>query len=758
MAIAASAPPGEPADPQSTGEPAVPLLQNWDKQQFELRQFIWRSYAATAALGKDSRDRTIADDLNEWVMTKTVQDRLAGLRAQVDRLIQKNDTARARQLVETGEAEIRAQQQLAADIGFYWQSVLEIRRQRDLWSPWLLRAPDADAARSRTLIAARETAPVRDFPRTASHADIENWARPLKRAYNEERQRLAASVSEHALAAGQVMATRQQSALCATAPVASANQKSARTAASGDQPVRVVTDMATDRFYPQDARRTGVSGSVEVRLSVSASGCVERVDVLRSSGADELDQAAMDWSNYIQFLPAMHGHQPVPGTYASTVVFGGSDGAPALVDSCLSPSTVALHIMCGNHWLEQRQYDRSIDQLNKAIALDSTNAMAFADRGLAHFWMHQFDAARRDFDAAGQLDPRNAVALRGRALLALESNDLAAAIAAFTASLEVDARNTFALAWRARIYLRMGEKDKALADYAASIAVNPNLLNSYGARASIFRSQAQPALSIAEADALIAQNPHDAAAYRMAAEIYTASGKPDEATRFIDHAIEIAANEQNYLTRAEYRHGKDPVGERSDLEAALAAKPNAPGSSAMLAKLQLDAGDVSGAHETLRKALSAYPDDPGLLTAQGIAYLKDGHADLAEPQLIKARAAAKTAQQLNSLCWALATSDVALGKALQACDAALAMAPDISSHAIHDSRGFVLLRLGRYDEAIASYDASLRIDPLVAASLYGRGIARKRKGQGDGAEADIRAALLSDADISAEFSGYGVAP
>ena len=57
-----------------------------------------------------------------------------------------------------------------------------------------------------------------------------------------------------------------------------------------------------------------------------------------------------------------------------------------------------------------------------------------------------------------------------------------------------------------------------------------------------------------------------------------------------------------------------------------------------------------------------------------------------------------------------------------------------------NSRGFVYLRLSRLDEAIADYDAALKLNPKMAASLYGRGLAKQKNGDQAGGDADIAAA------------------
>ena len=90
------------------------------------------------------------------------------------------------------------------------------------------------------------------------------------------------------------------------------------------------------------------------------------------------------------------------------------------------------------------------------------------------------------------------------------------------------------------------------------------------------------------------------------------------------------------------------------------------------------------------------------------------------------------------------------------CNEALRLRPDFV-HAL-DSRAFVHLKSGRYDEAITDYDAALRIDPNKAASLYGRGMAKRRKHDFAGGNTDIGAARTVRADISAEFARYGISP
>jgi tetratricopeptide (TPR) repeat protein len=71
-------------------------------------------------------------------------------------------------------------------------------------------------------------------------------------------------------------------------------------------------------------------------------------------------------------------------------------------------------------------------------------------------------------------------------------------------------------------------------------------------------------------------------------------------------------------------------------------------------------------------------------------------------------------------------------------------------------RGIIHLRLGRQDDAIADFDAVLKIDPKLAASLYGRGLAKLRKGDEPGAKIDLAAAKAIQGNIPEFHARFGL--
>ena len=75
-----------------------------------------------------------------------------------------------------------------------------------------------------------------------------------------------------------------------------------------------------------------------------------------------------------------------------------------------------------------------------------------------------------------------------------------------------------------------------------------------------------------------------------------------------------------------------------------------------------------------------------------------------------------------------------------------------------DSRAFTYMKLGEIDSAIKEYDAVLQRDPEKPYSLYGRGMAKQKKGDVVGGEADILAAKAIKPDIAEKFAEIGVRP
>jgi tetratricopeptide (TPR) repeat protein len=73
-----------------------------------------------------------------------------------------------------------------------------------------------------------------------------------------------------------------------------------------------------------------------------------------------------------------------------------------------------------------------------------------------------------------------------------------------------------------------------------------------------------------------------------------------------------------------------------------------------------------------------------------------------------------------------------------------------------DSRGLLNLKSGAAKNAIADFDAALKINPRLTSSLYGLGLAKQHNGAVSEGALDIANAKAMDPNIVQEFKSYGV--
>ena len=111
------------------------------------------------------------------------------------------------------------------------------------------------------------------------------------------------------------------------------------------------------------------------------------------------------------------------------------------------------------------------------------------------------------------------------------------------------------------------------------------------------------------------------------------------------------------------------------------------------------------------------------------------------------------ARAFNNRCWARAVVG-RVQEAVADCDESRRRAPNVANTL--ENRGFAYLKMGQYERAIADYDAGLKLNPDNKADyLYGRGLAKLKKGDASGA-ADVAAARALHGKIDEEFASYGV--
>jgi tetratricopeptide (TPR) repeat protein/predicted aspartyl protease len=207
--------------------------------------------------------------------------------------------------------------------------------------------------------------------------------------------------------------------------------------------------------------------------------------------------------------------------------------------------------------------------------------------------------------------------------------------------------------------------------------------------------------------------------------------------------------------RAELREGAAAL---ADLDQALKLKPDDVRALLLHGEAYLNRDPVR-AEADFAQAMKLAPGDRTLPLTIAEAYLHQENFARAVPLLdtwISSHAKDEDRPRVViELCGARALWGQDNPRALADCDAALKVGGKTIS--VLASRGLVLLRLGRLEDAVSQFDAALKVEPKEPWALYGRGLAKTRKGDKAGGEADIAAALAVRSNLAQAARRYGIA-
>lgn len=142
-----------------------------------------------------------------------------------------------------------------------------------------------------------------------------------------------------------------------------------------------------------------------------------------------------------------------------------------------------------------------------------------------------------------------------------------------------------------------------------------------------------------------------------------------------------------------------------------------------------------------------------LLTFRGYAQEEMDQPELAIADFSAAIELEPTAARFDARCSTRSLEDQ-LEAALADCNEALKRTPQSAD--VLDSRGFVYMKMGRYDEAIIDLNAALALKPGFTNAMFTRGIAKLRKGDSISGLADIAAAKAIELGVGDRFQFYGV--
>jgi protein O-mannosyl-transferase len=136
----------------------------------------------------------------------------------------------------------------------------------------------------------------------------------------------------------------------------------------------------------------------------------------------------------------------------------------------------------GDVFMEEGDYQSSLNDFSAAIKLNSSNDRAFANRGRVRALMGDFKGSAEDLNRAIQLGPKDAANYINRGFLFDMTGDPASAITDFNYALRINPKNTDALINRGAAYVHLGDYNAALIDYNKALTIIPSFPKAFAGR------------------------------------------------------------------------------------------------------------------------------------------------------------------------------------------------------------------------------------------------------------------------------------
>ena len=309
---------------------------------------------------------------------------------------------------------------------------------------------------------------------------------------------------------------------------------------------------------------------------------------------------------------------------------------------------------------------------------------------------------------------------------------------------------------RGNNYLDIGELEKAIADFTKAIESDPEFAYAWANRGITYAHQKNVAAAKADLDKAHEIDPRVEVIFHGRAILAMAANDLPEAITALSRAIDIKDKNlwalqqraQLHFIREEYDRAM------ADAERLLVHDPMSVLGTFLKAKALSHAQQYQEALSYLNSADQKISSQNDFKLLRAEILVKSGDVETARGQYGLLRTAADgDSNLLNALCWSLATTNFDLEAALRDCDAALKQDPQQPAYL--DSKGMVLLRLGKYTDAIKAYDKALKKLPELAVALYGRGLAKLNNGDLVAGEFDLKAAERLTPHIGVEYRIWG---
>lgn len=211
-----------------------------------------------------------------------------------------------------------------------------------------------------------------------------------------------------------------------------------------------------------------------------------------------------------------------------------------------SPSNPDVFLERGRYHWSKGQVLNALNDLDAALAVDSTRADIYLERGELYFENKNFDAALNNYKKCIELDPNNTTGLLRLATMNIHFQNYETAIQQLNQGLKEDDQLSEAYYLKGRIYKEIGDTALSASSYQTAIEVDPNYYEAY-VEVALLYARAKSDLAIEYNKTAIEIKPASIEArYNLAIYLqetgFRDSARYNEALDLYDSILEIDSN------------------------------------------------------------------------------------------------------------------------------------------------------------------------------------------------------------------------
>ncbi len=193
----------------------------------------------------------------------------------------------------------------------------------------------------------------------------------------------------------------------------------------------------------------------------------------------------------------------------------------------LNPTLYGAYFYRGLSYCGLNQYEKAIQDYNKAIQLNPNNNLEYLyfSLGITYGQLRQYDLSIKSLDKTIQLNPNIWQAYTVRGISYAELNQYVQAIQDFNKAIQLNPNSFESYISRAVVYVDLKQYDVAIQDFNNAILLNPNYVEAYIMRGCAYAFKKNLSQAINDETKAIQLDPNNGKAYNFRGLFYKLIGE-----------------------------------------------------------------------------------------------------------------------------------------------------------------------------------------------------------------------------------------